>query len=198
LPISERPRERLSKYGAEVLSLQEILALTLGRGIAGESVITTDQRILTKFGNLKNLASASIEELSKIKGVDLAKAAQIKAAFELGRRKDESSFYELYNQTPIKSSEDVVNLVKNKLKGKKKEYFLVLLLSTRNKLKLILLRYLRVLSILILCILEKYSKKLYLEVQLFVYLSIITHLVTLFLLKMIYNLQKDQRKQAKS
>ncbi len=134
LPALERPRERLLKYGSEALSLQEILALILGRGIAGESVMTTAHRILSRFGNLKNLASASIEELSKIKGVGLAKAAQIKAAFELGRRKEENIFYDLYSKRPIKSPEDVVKLVRNKLKGKKKEYFLVLLLSTRNKL----------------------------------------------------------------
>lgn len=133
LPISERPRERLLKYGPETLSLQEILALILGRGISGESVLVTAQRILNKFGNLKDLASASLEELSKIKGVGLAKASQIKAAFELGRRK-EDSFYQYYQQKRIKIPEDAVNLVKSRLKGKKKEYFLVLLLSVKNQL----------------------------------------------------------------
>jgi len=133
LPISERPRERLLKYGPETLSLQEILALILGRGISGESVLVTAQRILNKFRNLKDLASASLEELSKIKGVGLAKASQIKAAFELGRRK-EDSFYQYYQQKRIKIPEDAVNLVKSRLKGKKKEYFLVLLLSVKNQL----------------------------------------------------------------
>ncbi len=134
LPVSERPRERFLQHGPEALSLQEILTLILGRGVSGESVMITAQRILSEVGNLKNLASASIEELSKIKGVGLAKATQIKAAFELGRRKDENRYYELYDRKPIKTPEDSVNLVKNKLKGKKKEYFLVLLLSTRNQL----------------------------------------------------------------
>ncbi len=96
--------------------------------------MTIAQRILSKFGNLKNLAAASVEEISKIKGVGLAKAAQIKAAFELGRRKDENISYEIYNQRPITSPEDAVNLVKNRLKGKKKEHFLAFLLSTRNNL----------------------------------------------------------------
>ncbi len=88
LPVSERPRERLQKYGAESLSAQEILALLLGRGIAGESVIVTSQRLLAKFGDLKTLAGASLEELSHVKGIGLAKASQIQAAFEMARRLD--------------------------------------------------------------------------------------------------------------
>ncbi|MES0329739.1 MAG: UPF0758 domain-containing protein, partial [Dehalococcoidales bacterium] len=79
LPVSERPRERLQKYGAEALAAQEILALILGRGIAGESVMVTAQRLLSKFGSLRTLAVASLEELSQVKGIGLAKASQIKA-----------------------------------------------------------------------------------------------------------------------
>ncbi len=88
LPVSERPRERLQKYGAESLSAQEILALLLGRGIAGESVIVTSQRLLAKFDDLKTLAGASLEELSHVKRLGLAKAFQIQAAFEMARRMD--------------------------------------------------------------------------------------------------------------
>ncbi|HEY77583.1 MAG TPA: hypothetical protein G4O09_00525, partial [Dehalococcoidia bacterium] len=86
LPTSERPRERLQKLGAEALSAQEILALILGRGIAGESVMVTAQRLLGEFGSLKGVAAASLEQLSHVKGIGLAKAAQIKAAFELSSR----------------------------------------------------------------------------------------------------------------
>ena len=69
LPPSERPRERLQKLGPEALSAQEILALILGRGTSGESVMITSQRLLAKFGNLKGIGSASVEELSQIKGI---------------------------------------------------------------------------------------------------------------------------------
>ena len=55
LPISERPRERLQKFGIEALSAQEILALILGRGVAGESVVVTAQGLLSRFGSLKGL-----------------------------------------------------------------------------------------------------------------------------------------------
>jgi len=130
LPLSERPRERLLKLGPEALSSQEILALILGRGIAGESVMVIAQRLLSEFGNLKKIANASIEELSKVKGIGVAKAAQIKASFELSKRIDEDFLYE---KKRVKTPEQVLSLVKSRLKGKKKEHFLVLLLDTRNQ-----------------------------------------------------------------
>ncbi len=132
LPISERPRERLQKFGVEALSAQEILALILGRGIAGESVMMTVQRLLSQFGNLKGIAAASVEELSQIKGIGLAKASQIKAAFELANRLE--GYSEVGKKPLVKTPEEVVSLVKGRLKGKKKEHFLVLLLDTRNQL----------------------------------------------------------------
>jgi len=130
LPPSERPRERLQKFGAEALSAQELLVIILGRGIAGESVMVTVQRLLSTFGNVKAISEASLEELSKVHGIGLAKAAQIKAAFELAKRGDE----ELGEKTPIKTAEDVVKLVRPRLKDKKKEYFLILSLDSRDKL----------------------------------------------------------------
>ena len=132
LPVSERPRERLIKYGVEALSAQEILALILGRGISGESVTVTSQRLLSQFGNLRGIAEATIEELAKIKGIGPAKASQIKAAFELGNRLENTQ--ESDKKPVVKTPEDVVNLIQKKLKGKKKEYFLVLSLDTRGKL----------------------------------------------------------------
>ncbi len=132
LPLSERPRERLLKHGIEALSAQEILALILGRGIKDESVIVTAQKLLSTFGNLKNIAAASMEELTKIKGIGPAKAAQIKAAFELSKRLEDSSDKD--RKATVKSPEDAIKSVKNQLKGKKKEHFLVLSLDTRNHL----------------------------------------------------------------
>ena len=132
LPISERPRERLQKLGVAVLSAQEILALILGRGVAGESVMVTAQRLLSQFGNLKGIASASVEELAQIKGIGVAKASQIKAAFELANRLE--GYSEAGEKPVIKTPDDVASLVKGRLKGKKKEHFLALLLDTRNQL----------------------------------------------------------------
>ena len=132
LPISERPRERLQKFGISVLSAQEILALILGRGVSGESVMVTAQRLLSRFGSLKGIADASVEELSQIKGIGLAKSAQIKAAFELANRLE--GYAESGDKPIVKTPEDVVGLVRGRLRGKKKEYFLALLLDTRGQL----------------------------------------------------------------
>jgi len=132
LPLSERPRERLIKLGSEALSAQEILALVLGRGIKGESVMVTSQKLLSRFGNLKGVANASIEELTQTKGIGPAKAAQIKAALELSKRLEADA-----DDKPmplLKSPEDVAAAVRNRLKGKKKEHFMVLCLDTRNRL----------------------------------------------------------------
>jgi len=132
LPPPERPRERLLKLGVEALSAQEILALILGRGIKGESVIITAQRLMSRFGSLKGIATASVSELSEVKGIGIAKATQIRAAFELGKRLEGSagSGGRVITKTP----EDVLGQVKSRLKNKKKEHFMTLLLDTRNQL----------------------------------------------------------------
>jgi len=132
LPLAERPRERLQRLGVEAMSAQEILALIIGRGISGESVMVTAQRLLGRFGNLKGLAAASLEELSGVRGIGLAKAAQLKAAFELASRVE--SYADKAVKPVIKTPDDVAEVVRSKLKGKKKEYFLALLLDTRNQL----------------------------------------------------------------
>jgi len=132
LPLSERPRERLLKLGSEALSAQEILALVLGRGIKGESVMVTSQKLLSRFGNLKGVANASIEELTQINGIGMAKAAQIKATLELSRRLEADAGDK--HMPVLKSPEDVASVVRSRLKGKKKEHFMVLCLDTRNRL----------------------------------------------------------------
>jgi DNA repair protein RadC len=132
LPVNDRPRERLQRLGVEALSAQEILALILGRGIAGESVMVTAQRLLGQFGGLKGVTEASLEELSQVRGIGIAMAAKIKAAVELASRAE--GYSERTARTTVKTPEEVAALVRGRLKGKKKEYFLAILLDTRNQL----------------------------------------------------------------
>ena len=130
LPKDERPRERLVKFGEQALSAQELLQLILGRGIAGESVAITAQKLLSHFGSLQKLSEASIEELSSIKGIGLAKAAQIKAAFEISRRL--STQAPSYKSKELADPEKVYLLIKSKLKNYHKEHFYIIALDSRN------------------------------------------------------------------
>src|SRR4030042_1314815 len=125
VPKEERPRERLEKFGAEALSGQELIALVLGRGISGESVMMSAQKLLSKFGSLLGMQEASLEDLKDIRGLGQAKAAQIKACFEIARRIHISS---QSHQTKggtrrILSPHDVYLLVKGKIKNYDKEHF---------------------------------------------------------------------------
>ncbi|MEM2555188.1 MAG: DNA repair protein RadC [Nitrososphaerota archaeon] len=129
LPKEERPRERLVKYGESALSLQELLQIILRTGNKGESVVTLAQKLLVHFGNLQKLKEASIEELMSIKGIELAKAVQIKAVLELGRRAEITLERK---QKKIISPQDVFKLMKSKLKDYSKEHFYIISLNSRN------------------------------------------------------------------
>lgn len=93
--------------------------------------MVTSQRLLSKFGGLKGIVSASIEELTRIKGIGYAQACQIKAVLEIGKRLEG---YESEKRLGVGSPKDVVKLVKGRLRDKKKEYFLTLLLDAGNRL----------------------------------------------------------------
>jgi DNA repair protein RadC len=130
LPVEERPRERLVKFGEQALSAQELLQLILGRGIAGESVAVTAQKLLTQFGSLQKLSEASIEELSSVRGIGLAKAAQIKAVFEIGRRA--STQVPSYKSKELTNPEKVYKFMRGRIKNYKKEQLYVISLNTHS------------------------------------------------------------------
>ena len=130
LPKEERPRERLTKFGEQALSAQELLQLILGRGIAGESVAVTSQKLLSHFGSLQKLSEANIEELLSIKGIGQAKAAQIKAVFEISRRI--STQTPSYKSKELTSPEKVFKFMRSKIKDYSKEHFYVIALNSRN------------------------------------------------------------------
>lgn len=131
LPASERPRERLARLGAEALSEQELLACVLGRGIAGESVLVTARRLLAAFGTVRGLAKASVEQLTQVRGIGAAKAAQLKAAAEFARR------FALSASGPravIDTVEAAAAILRPQLLEKRKEEFVALLLDNRHRL----------------------------------------------------------------
>lgn len=133
LPIQERPRERLRKFGPEALSAQELLALVIGRGVSGKSVMSIAQELMIRFGSIKGVSEATIEELAGIKGIGTAKAAQLRAAFELGKRQDleKESWYDGYD---IKDPQSVVRVIRSSIRDKAKEHFKLIILNTRNRI----------------------------------------------------------------
>lgn len=131
LPVEERPRERLEKYGAQSLSNAELLAILLRTGAAGHSALDLAGTILVRFRNLSEIAAAGIGELSQIKGMGLSKTVQLLAAFELGRRLHIS---ELSQSSRVSSPGDVAELVMPRLRFLKQEHFLVIHLNTKNKI----------------------------------------------------------------
>jgi len=93
--------------------------------------MTIAQELLVKFSNIKAISEATLEELSQIKGIGLAKAAQIKACFELGKRQDLEPELKDFD---IKDPQSVVKAIRASIKDKAKEHFKLILLNPRNKI----------------------------------------------------------------
>ncbi|NQX45955.1 DNA repair protein RadC [Paenibacillus tritici] len=129
LPHEERPRERMMHYGAESLSQAELLAILLRTGAQSESAIHIAQRLLGMTGGLRGLADLSIEELTTIKGIGPAKAVQLKAGIELGRRMANSRLTE---PVIIRSPQDAAEILTEQLRYLQKEHFICLFLNTKN------------------------------------------------------------------
>ena len=133
MPLLERPRERLLRVGAESMGLVELLAIIIRTGTRGESVLLTAQKLLSVFGNLHSIAQASVAEICKIKGIGEAKAVQIKAAIELGKRLYDPDYRPEGPGKPVQTPEEAYKSMQSKLSGKKKEYFYILCLNTRGR-----------------------------------------------------------------
>jgi DNA repair protein RadC len=129
LPKSERPRERLLTVGAENLTDAEILAILIGGGSKEDSALGLAQRLLATFGSLRKLDEAGNRELQSVKGIGKAKAAQIRAGLELGRRLGAEP---LNTGIAIKNSEQTFRHYHARMKDLKKETFLCLMLDTKH------------------------------------------------------------------
>ncbi len=127
---SERPRERLAALGPQALSSAELIAILLRVGVQGENAVQVGQRLLTRFNGLRGLHSAPFDELCDQRGMGEAKASQIKAAIELGRRLTLVSPEE---RPVINSPSDAAALVQYEMSALEQEHLRVLLLDRRNR-----------------------------------------------------------------
>lgn len=131
-PEGERPRERLLTQGAEALSDAELLAIYLRVGVRGKSAVDLARDLLKRFdGRLNTLAEASMRELASVSGIGMAKAAQLKASFELSRR---ALHQEMVNQDAFCSPATVRRWLQLKLGNRPHEVFMALWLNTQNQL----------------------------------------------------------------
>ena len=129
-PVAERPRERLLAQGAAALSDAELLALFLRVGIRGKSAVDLARDLLTHFGSLSALCTASAPAFSAIPGMGLAKYAQLQAVLELARR---ALGEEMASRDIIDSPAAVRDWLRLKLARTPHEVFLVLLLDAQNQ-----------------------------------------------------------------
>ncbi|MDP3947847.1 MAG: DNA repair protein RadC, partial [bacterium] len=130
MPSSDRPRERLRDLGSSALSTAELLAIILRTGSAQQSVLNLAVSLLARHGGLGGLARLSFAELVKERGLGEAKAAELKAAFELARRLNALQPEE---RAVVRSPGDVVALVGGEMALLEQEHLRVLLLNTRNQ-----------------------------------------------------------------
>ena len=130
LPANERPRERLRDYGAAQLGNAELLAIILRTGLRSESVLSMSNRLLTHFNGLPGLVRAEFADLRKVRGLGDAKAAELKASLELGRRLLTLPGVE---RPTINGPESVFHLVQADMAFLAQEHLRVLTLSTRNQ-----------------------------------------------------------------
>ena len=131
IPKEERPREKLIKYGVSYLSNKELLSIILKNGTKNRSVYELSNDILSKLTSIGNLKEFEFRMLLEIKGIGIAKACEILAAIELGKR-----IYLLDNNTEnvkITSSKSVFENMKYFLSDKKQECFYCLYLNNKNQ-----------------------------------------------------------------
>lgn len=129
VPHEERPRERMMQYGPHALSNAELLAILLRTGTIQESAVHLAARLLKQCGGLRGLVDMSLHQLTELKGIGEAKALQIQAGIELGRRLSRSA---MSDAVVIRSPHDVAALLSEDLRYLQKEHFVCLFLNTKN------------------------------------------------------------------
>jgi DNA repair protein RadC len=131
LPSDERPRERLQHFGPQALSSAELLAIVLRTGSRGDNALELANRLLARYGGLAGLLRAEMAELCAERGVGQAKAAQVKAALEIGRR---LGLLAPEARPRIRTPQEAANLVMLELAHLDSEHMLILLLDSKSQL----------------------------------------------------------------
>ena len=126
---NDRPRERFMHVGATAVSTTELLAIILRTGVGGENVLRLAERLLATFKDLPGLSKATINELTQVKGIGPAKAIEVKAAIEIGRRLMATAPKE---KATVTSPADAANLLMAEMTFLEKEHLRLILLDTRN------------------------------------------------------------------
>ncbi len=129
--VNDRPRERLMRQGPQSLSNQELIAILLRTGTKQESVLSLANRILNYFEKIHELKHATLEEIVSIKGIGEAKAVQLLAAIELGRRLAQM---QVNNRFTIRSPQDAASYLMPEMSSLNQEHFIVLFLNTKNQI----------------------------------------------------------------
>lgn len=128
--VDDRPRERLVRQGAQSLSNQELIAILLRTGTKEESVLALANRVLNYFEKLHELKHATIEEIISIKGIGEAKAVQLLAAVELGRRLAQK---QVESRFTIRSPQDAATFLMPDMSSLQQEHFVALFLNVKNQ-----------------------------------------------------------------
>ncbi len=131
-PANERPREKLLHRGPRALSDAELLAILIRAGTGKYTALDLARKMLTQERNLRAIGGKTAQELMRMKGVGEAKAVEILAAFEIGRRLQGTKEEE---KIVIRSPEDVAQFMIPRLRDRTKEVFVVLVLDSKNGLK---------------------------------------------------------------
>ena len=128
---ADRPRERLIRCGVNSLNNYELLAILLKTGVRGTGVLEFAQMMINRFGGIANFDRITFDQLKEVKGIGDAKAAELIAAIELGRRI--SYEREGRNNRRIQSAQDVYDLVSARMSALDHEQLWVLNLDTKNQ-----------------------------------------------------------------
>ncbi|NLY80186.1 MAG: DNA repair protein RadC [Lysinibacillus sp.] len=130
LHVDDRPRERLIKQGPQSLSNQELIAIILRTGTKDESVLSIANRVLNYFEKFHELKHATLEEIVSIKGIGEAKAVQLLAAIELGRRLSQK---QVDSRFTIRSPKDAASFLMPEMSSLQQEHFVALYLNVKNQ-----------------------------------------------------------------